>query len=163
MFYSQGQDRITYVNITPDTLQFQNIEETRSMGGDIEMSYKIFRNLDLDLNYSFIHLENIQDPDFYFIYIPNHNLRVSGKYTFAKRFTLIAAYRYISQTYSFSDGTYPVDGYGLSSLNFNAELQNNFLLRFSVDNLFDVNYYYSEGYPARGRVFNFGLLFTFTK
>ncbi|MFW5877505.1 MAG: hypothetical protein ACOCUP_00190 [bacterium] len=69
----------------------------------------------------------------------------------------------ISQTYSYSDGSYPVDAYGLTSLNFNAELPENFLVRFSVDNLFDLNYYYSEGYPARGKTFNFGLLFTFTR
>ena len=161
LFYSLGRDRITYVNITPDTIQFQNIEETRSMGLDLEMRYQIFRSLNINLNYSFIHLENLQDPDFNFIYIPNHNLRISGEYSFAGRFTLIAAYRYISQTYSYSDGTYPVDAYGLTSLNFNAELLENFLVRFSADNLFDVNYFYSEGYPARGRVFNFGILFSF--
>lgn len=161
VFYSLGQDRISYVNITPDTLQFRNIEETRSMGIDMEMTYKILQNLDLNLNYSFIHLENLQDPDFYFIYIPKHNLRISGKYKFANRFTLILAYRYISQSYSYSDGTYPVNRYGLTSLNFNAELLDNFLVRFSADNIFDVNYYYSEGYPARGRTFNFGILFSF--
>lgn len=163
LFYSLGIDRITYVNITPDTIQFQNIEETRSMGLDLEMSYRILQSLNINLNYSFIHLENLQEPDFKFIYIPNHNLRISGEYKFAGRFTLIAAYKYISQTYSYSDGTYPVNGYGLTSLNFNAALLDNFLVRFSVDNLLDVNYYYSEGYPARGRVFNFGLLFTFTR
>jgi outer membrane receptor protein involved in Fe transport len=109
------------------------------------------------IDYSYLKIQNPDDPDFYFILIPEHNLGILNEFSFAKRFTLLASYRYISERNSYTDGSYPVKEYGLVNADLTLKLAKYLDFRASVHNLFDVNYFYSEGYPARGRNFSFGL------
>lgn len=157
VFYSLGSNKITNVNISPDTTQFQNIENTRSFGTDISISYHIFASAKLRLDYSYLHIENTDDSDFYFIDLPEHSFGLNAEYRFAKRFIINGYYRYISERYSYTDGTFPQKGYGIMDINFSAELLESFILRFSLINVFDVNYFYAEGYPGRGRMYKMGL------
>ncbi|MGC9343796.1 MAG: TonB-dependent receptor plug domain-containing protein [Bacteroidales bacterium] len=159
LFYSMGKNKIAYVNIDPETIQFQNIERTRSLGLDTELYLQLLKNLKFRIDYSYLHLENTEDPEFYFVNSPEHSLGIFGEYSFMRIFSLNLYYRYLSGQYSYTDGTYPLDDYCLTSLNLIAELIPSFALRFSIRNLFDVNYFFADGYPGRGRTFSFSLMF----
>lgn len=159
LFYSIGKGKIGYVNIDPETIQFQNIEKTRSLGLDTELYMELFNNFRIRIDYSYLHMENTEDPEFYFTNSPKHSLGVFGDYRFMKIFSLNIYYKYLSGQYSYSDGTFPVDSYGLTSLNLRTEISRSLLLRFSTRNLFDVNYFFAEGYPGRGRTFSLSLTY----
>ena len=150
-FYIAGKDRISYVTPEPDIIQYQNIERTASFGTDIQFNKTINRYLKVKLAYSFLRLKNLDDEDFYFVDIPEHKFNFVSSVQLSKSLMVKMDHQYISKRQSYSDGSYTSKPFGLLGFHLREEFKNQLYLSAGINNFLDKNYFYSDGYPARGR------------
>ncbi len=161
VFYSHSRDRISYVNVDPELLQYRNIERTNSYGADINFEIIPNDRYRIVLDYGYLQLNNPDSPEFEYIDIPEHSMGILCEGRVFKGLYLNLRYTYFSERASYSDGSFFTDGFGLTNMNVKFKLNSFLTLDLSVQNLLDVDYLYAEGYPARGRNFRAALRFTY--
>lgn len=161
IFHINSKNKIAYTNVDPNIIQYQNIENSLTNGADFQLGISLEEGHKFRLNYSYLNIENPDDPEFRFIDIPNHNMRISSEIKIKEKVQFNLQYSYISERFSYTDGSFSTDGYGLFDAGVNVELKSSLSLQFSVNNIFDKEYYYSEGYPAEGINARLGIRYTF--
>ena len=163
IFHINSKSKIAYTNVDPNTIQYQNIEKSHSYGTDFQLGISLKAGHKFRLNYSYLYIENPDDPEFKFIDIPNHNLGMSLEIIIKEKALFNFQYSFISDRYSYTDGSFYTGGYGLLDAGLNVELNSSLSLQLAVNNLLDKEYFYSEGYPAEGINARLGVRFTFEK
>lgn len=150
-FYSRLADAIQQVNnVQPGVYQFQNTGRAEFYGGDVSLKMPITSNVQAGAQYSYIHRENLSNPDLKFVDVPNHKLFVYAKASLLRRVFLIASAEYNSDRYSTSYGT-QVGGFMVANAKASVKLHRFVSLEGGVNNLFDRNYALAEGFPEPGR------------
>lgn len=161
LFHISALNKIAFSNINPDTIQYQNIEKSISYGVDLQLGLELETGHTFQLNYSYLQIENPDDPYFKFINIPNHNLRISSEIEISENARFQLQYNYLSSRYSYTDGSFKTDAYGLIDAGINVEFMDAIGIQVLVNNLLDTEYYYTEGYPAEGINIRLGLRYSF--
>ena len=165
LFYSKLQDAILAVyGVDPDDgqiYQLQNAGKAEYYGGDATLSYTIIKPLIFEANYSCVKRNNLTSPDVKFTGVPEHSFHSALTYWFKNKSYLNLNAESYSDRYSSSDGV-KVDGFTL--LNFKGSwyvYKKLACVEAGVNNIFDVNYEVTEGYPLMGRNGFASVIFTF--
>lgn len=161
LFYILSKNKIAYTNIDRDLIQYQNINKSVSYGTDIQLKLRSEMGYNFGVNYSYLRIENPEDENFKFIDIPKHNLALFADYLIKEKVEISMNYRFMSERYSYTDGSFSTDPYGLVDIGVNLRFSRELRLSMDIYNVFDKDYYYSEGYPAQGINARIGLRYTF--
>jgi iron complex outermembrane receptor protein len=143
--------------------QMQNTGKACFNGLEADISYKPFTILTAGLQYTWIERKNLSHPEILFTDVPEH--RIFGYLKFGKPgvFYILFDSGYNSDRYSNSNGQYVAQGFFLSNIKASVDILKALSFEASIDNLFDANYCYYEGYPEEGRNFNVTLKYSFVK
>jgi iron complex outermembrane receptor protein len=169
VFYSAIDDVIQLVNnVTYDPEsdtwldQQQNTGRARYYGLELPISYRLKKGLRTGVNYSFIKRENITNPDIFFTDVPEHQLLAYISLTDLKDWDFNGSLEYNSERYSTAYGT-TTNQFTLFNVKVSRSITRIFSLEAGINNLFDSNYAFVEGYPEPGRNFFFSLVFDYSK
>jgi iron complex outermembrane receptor protein len=169
VFYSAIDDVIQLVNnVTYDPEsdtwldQQQNTGRARYYGLELPISYRLKKGLRTGVNYSFIKRENITNPDIFFTDVPEHQLFAYISLTDLKDWDFNGSLEYNSERYSTAYGT-TTNQFTLFNVKVSRSITRIFSLEAGINNLFDSNYAFVEGYPEPGRNFFFSLVFDYSK
>lgn len=165
LFYSDINNTMLTVNNvyedpnTGDWLnQLQNTGASNFRGAEVGLEYPIAKSLNTGVNYTYIRMKNVTNPNVYFTDVPEHKVFGFVQYRFSDFFSLQANAEHNSERYSSSYGTTT----GAFTL-FNARAAVKIGLGVSADvainNIMDKNYALAEGFPAAGRNFQVNLIF----
>jgi iron complex outermembrane receptor protein len=143
--------------------QMQNTGRACFYGLDANVSYKISTLFTAGIQYSWIERKNLSHPDILFTDVPEH--RIFGYLKFGKPglFYFLFDSGYNSDRYSTSDGKYKAHGFFLSNIKASVDILKAITLEAYINNLFDADYCYYEGYHEEGRNFNVTLKYMFSK
>ena len=161
IFHINSSDKIAYTNIDPDVVQYQNIDKSVSYGADLQLILKLNMGHSFIMNYSYLNMENPDDKEFFFIDIPEHSMGLSSNFKINDNIEFNLRYNFLSGHFSYTDGSFSTDGYGLLNAGINIDFRHSLSLQFSVNNFPDKAYYYTEGYPAEGSNARLGIRYTF--
>ncbi|GAB4028786.1 TonB-dependent receptor plug domain-containing protein [Spirosoma koreense] len=152
-FYSRLTDAIQQVNnVQPNVYQFQNTGLAQFYGGDVSLKIPVSPAFQAGVQYSYIHRENLSNPDLKFIDVPDHKVFVYAQTQLLRRVALVGSVEYDSDRYSTSYGTQAAR-FMVANAKGSVRLQRYVSLEGGVNNLFDRNYALAEGFPEPGRNF----------
>ena len=156
-FYSRLRDAIQQVNnVQPGIYQFQNTGLAQFYGGDVSLKIPLSPAFQAGVQYSYIHRQNLSNPDLKFVDVPDHKLFVYAQAQLLRRISLIGNVEYDSDRYSTSYGTQAAS-FVVANAKASVRLQRYVSLEGGVNNLFDRNYALAEGFPEPGRNFYINL------
>lgn len=163
IFYSRILNTIQLVsNVQEGISQMQNTGRSQFYGADFSIVYKPFTFINALLNYTFVKRENLSNPEILFTDVPDHQIVAMIDATPLKNLDFNVNGMYYSERNSTS--------YGIKApqfVVFNTRLAYEFKYGISVEtginNIFDKNYFFSEGYPEAGRNFYLSLNYHFLK
>lgn len=158
LFYSYLKDAIINVyDINSGLSQFQNTGQANFYGFELEFKQAIFTNLMLSSNYTFLKINNMEDPDIKFINVPAHDAQANLSYQVTPYLDFTASYRYMSERYSTSYGT-KASNIWLFNMYASCHLHKYSRLEFGIENILDRNYEMQEGFPGQGRTFSLSIV-----
>ena len=160
-FYYNYKDMIDFVYGLP--VIALNRSDISSNGLETNISYKINRNLDLDLGYTYLRVDDINNVD-PILYRPKHKFISSIKHK-SKNISNIISMRYQSKQeyqdflsddreYEGSEIKFPIEQLdSLTLFNYigTYELNNNDKVSLKISNLFDKQYELIQDFPMPGR------------
>lgn len=150
-FYSRLTDAIQQVNnVQPGIYQFQNTGRAEFYGGDVSLNIPVSTAFQAGAQYSYIHRQNLSNPELKFVDVPDHKLLVYAQAQLLRRISLIGHVEYDSDRYSTSYGTQAAS-FVVVNTKASVRLQRYVSLEGGVNNLFDRNYALGEGFPEPGR------------
>ena len=159
-FYSRLTDAIQQVNnVQPNVYQFQNTGQAEFYGGDASLNVPVSAAFQAGVQYSYIHRQNLSNPDLKFIDVPDHKVLLYAQARVLRKVGLIGSAEYDSDRYSTSYGT-QAGGFLVVNAKGSVRLQRYVSLEGGVNNLFDRNYALAEGFPEPGRNFFVNLVLT---
>lgn len=160
VFYSRLTDAIQQVNnVQPNVFQFQNTGRAEFYGGDLSVKVPISTAFQAGAQYSYIHRQNLSNPDLKFIDVPDHKLFVYAQAQLLRRAALVGSVEYNSARYSTSYGT-QAGGFLVAYAKASVRLQRYVSVEGGINNIFDRNYALAEGFPEPGRNFFVNLVLT---
>ncbi|MDU8923810.1 TonB-dependent receptor [Pasteurellaceae bacterium LIM206] len=171
LFYSRVKDAIEEVytgNIT--NINGKNVKEVMNKnvgtetftGVELGLAYFAGDNLTLGANYSYIRAKNKDDDSVVIQDVPKHKFFAYADWKFMPSWSL-----YVSQSIesgrfaSDGNGYVKLSGFGVTDAKIGYAFNQNFSVDVGVSNIFDKNYYYTEGYPEEGRIYFTNLKYTF--
>ncbi len=161
-FYNFISNTIQQVdNVQDDLWQLQNTGKSHFRGAELALGWKPLSIIQSGVSYTFVDPRNISNPDLKFIDIPSHTGRFYFRMEPTKVFYLQVETKYESQRYSTSDGEYTAPEFILFNIFAGYKFPNGFGVNVRVNNIFDKKYYLTEGYPEKGRFFNFSVSYNF--
>lgn len=159
VFYSRLNDVIQLVNnVLPGIAQMQNTGMAEFLGGEITATYEILKNFGASINYTYIHRHNLTNPDIKFTDVPDHKIFATVLYKLLERIDLSVSGEYDSFRYSTSYGN-KAPGFTIFNARIAGTIWKYLNAECGINNIFDKNYYLSEGYPEEGRNFYCSLIF----
>lgn len=156
-FYNKISNSIQMVNnvVLDETTgtrlsQVQNVGKAEYYGAELALGYSIMKQLNVDLNYTYLERNNLSNPEISFTDVPKNKIFASVKYTALKQLYVLASEEYNSKRYSTSYGTVS-GGFYLTNIKAQLEITKGVAVDAGVNNLFDRNYSLVEGFPMAGR------------
>ncbi|WP_420149027.1 TonB-dependent receptor plug domain-containing protein [Spirosoma sp.] len=150
-FYSSLTDAIQQVNnVQPGVYQFQNTGRAEFYGGDVSLNVPVSMAFQTGAQYSYIHRENLSNPELKFVDVPDHKVLVYAQAQIIRRIALIGSVEYNSDRYSTSYGTQAAS-FVVANAKVSVRLQRYVSLEGGINNIFDRNYALAEGFPEPGR------------
>ncbi|WP_232074115.1 TonB-dependent receptor plug domain-containing protein [Spirosoma aureum] len=160
LFYSRLTDAIQQVNnVQPGVYQFQNTGQAEFYGGDVSVKVPISADVQAGAQYSYIHRQNLSNPDLKFVDVPDHKIFVYAQAQFLRRAALVGSVDYNSARYSTSYGI-QAGSFLVANVKGSVRLQRYVSLEGGINNLFDRNYALAEGFPEPGRNFFVNVVIT---
>lgn len=160
LFYSKITDIIMFINnVEPGKSQMQNAGRAEYMGAEAAADYRVFKNMFLGVNYTYLERHNLTDPSIYFTDVPNTKLYGYIKYNPSRQVQLLVSSEYNSSRFSTSYGT-RVGDFTLVNAAVSVGIGKYMRVETGVNNIFDKNYYLVEGFPEEGRNFFVALRFS---
>ncbi len=154
MFYNDLGDVIQQVsNVQGDLSQMQNLGKARYYGGEVEIEAHPVAMLSASANYTLLKRENISNPGVKFLDTPDHKIVISGGIYPFPPFNITASMEYNSKRYSTSDGIYTAGSFAVYNIKTSLNLFKQFVVDAGIQNIFDENYSFTEGYPEPGRTY----------
>lgn len=152
LFDSRIADNITYIRGDSGIGSYQNVGRVTQRGAEFSVKWKPSPNWDIKPTH--LYLDAFDERTGYTLpFKPWHQSRLDIQWQVTPGWTVGTNSQFISKQYSRADHQAPVPGYAVTSLQTDyARGQHRFLLR--IDNLFDRDFTYGDGYPAPPRVWN---------
>ncbi|NSW46400.1 MAG: TonB-dependent receptor [Bacteroidales bacterium] len=161
VFYSRISDVIQNVyNVLPGKTQMQNAGNAEFIGAELSTTYDMAKNIKANLNYTYIERHNLTHPELKFTDVPNHKIMLSLCYKPLEQIEIVLSEEYNSERYSTSYGN-KTSEFTLFNFRVAGKVWKYLYLEVGIDNVFDKNYYLSEGYPEQGRNFYGSLIYKF--
>ena len=152
LFYSDIRDVIQRVdNVAGNLFQLRNFGAARYYGAELEVRERFGPRSGAECGYSFLHRENLSNPDVLFTDTPVHKVFVEAILSPLPGLDVTASLEYNSARCSTSDGADAAGAFALSSAQASLEASRYMLVVCGVGNIFDRNYQLVEGYPEPGR------------
>jgi iron complex outermembrane receptor protein len=94
---------------------------------------------------------------------PRHKIISMGDLTLPRNIHVLSTVRYESGTITVNDSgaVVPASKFATADIAFIVPLGNGTRLQTGVNNIFDRNYYFQEGFPEPGRNWHFGMRYHF--
>ena len=143
--------------------QMQNTGKAVFYGIESDIGYSPFASLIAGLQYSWLERKNLSHPELVFTDVPQHRIFGYLKWGKPNLFYILFDSGFNSKRYSTSDGLYVAEAFFLSNIKVSVNIIKAIALEASIQNLFDADYSYYEGYPEEGRNFNVTLRYMFIK
>lgn len=155
IFYSRISDFILLTTI-PDpanpgttTGQNRNVGKVEQYGLELGLSGNLTANLEAGLNYTLLARDNRSNDD-KLTSTPSHKLMVFARHRPLSWLSVQADMNYYSNSYSSSNGARIAGEFAVVNTKVEIEPLPNLMVEAGINNLFDTNYAYDEGYPEPG-------------
>jgi iron complex outermembrane receptor protein len=154
-FYSHISDFILQVTVpdpadpTATTKQNQNVGKVEQFGFEISLDGELLDDLDGGINYTYLQRDNRSSDD-RLINTPKHKLFTYLRYHPLSWLTLQADMNYYSNSYSHSDGVRIAGEFVVVNTKIEVEPLKDLVFEAGINNLFDTNYAYEEGFQEPG-------------
>ncbi len=146
LFDSRISDNITFIRGGDGIGSYQNVGRVTQRGAEISLKWKPLSDWEIKPTHLYLHTFD-EDTGNTLPFKPRRQSRLDIQWRISPDWTAGANTQLISQQYSRADHQAPVHGYAVT--NFQTDYtwgQNRLLLR--IDNIFDRDYKYSDGFPA---------------
>lgn len=161
IFYSKIYNTIQLINNVQNGLsQVQNTGKSEFYGFDLYNRIQIKNNLDFNLNYTFIKRKNITNPDLLFTDVPEHHLFTNIHWNPFPFLTTNLNAEFSSDRYSTSYGI-STPSYWLLNFQTLYKLRHDVSVELGINNIFDKNYFVTDGFPEMGRNIFMSLYYDF--
>lgn len=157
-FYNDVKDLIDRVKKNDPYL---NVDEAVFKGVETSIDWQFLKNAHLSAAYTRLQAEDKTSTDRTYIqYRPKHKMDLRLSLQLPKGFFIGLYGSYVSsQVYYDDDQEFSLDPYTVVDVSVSKRLGEKWRLFFRVNNLLDVDYYESEGYPREGRTISAGIRF----
>lgn len=166
MFYSDISDFILFATV-PDpenpekTLnQNHNIGKVEQYGAEFDISASVTEKLECGFNYTYLQRNNRSTSD-KLTDTPDHKFFAYVKYFPISRLSFLLGAEHESERYTSTDGKRIADAFTTVSLKAMCDIFDGIKLEGGVNNIFDEDYAYQEGYPEPGRNYFANLTYRF--
>ena len=165
LFRTDTKDFITYQRDEDLIYRPVNISRVYKQGMEMSLSFKLHKDISLDLDYIYQDTEN-KETDSELQYSPRHNVKVTGKFALPTGTKLETIFKAVSHQYSSPDTAQSekLDSYCLVNLKVIHPVLIKSLhceLFVHIDNLFDTGFESHAGYPDDGFRFIAGMNINF--
>ncbi|HDQ5769713.1 TPA: TonB-dependent receptor [Shigella flexneri] len=161
VYYNRVSDAILSHNINADTIQNQNSGTVDYSGLDAGIKGKISNILDVGLSYALIHADAKRKDIGKITDLPTQTMTAWMTLKPWEPLSVTLSEEARSSSYSNSDGSQKAAGFAVTHIRADYTLGHGFSVNASVNNLFDTQYAYSEGFIEEGRNFWAGVEYTF--
>lgn len=150
LFDSRISNNITFIRGDDGIGSYQNVGRVTQRGAEISLKWK--PSPDWEIKPTHLYLDTFdEDTGNTLPFKPRSQSRLDIKWRITPAWSTGANTQLVSQQYSRADHQAPVSGYAVTSLQTDyTHGLNRFLLR--IDNLFDRDYKYGDGFPAPPRI-----------
>lgn len=146
LFSNRVEDRITYVRKDGGMGRYENLGEAIIEGVEVSLKWKPGDSLEIKPSYTNLSAKDERTGK-WLPAKPEHEARLDVQYRPFADFTLALNTKYLSRQYTRSDNKESVPGYFLADLRAEYYLKRAKVF-LKIENLFDKNYLYGDGYPA---------------
>lgn len=152
LFDNRIADNITYIRGDDGIGSYQNVGRVTQRGAEFSVKWKPAPGWDIKPTHLYLDAFDERTGNT-LPFKPSHQSRLDIQWQIAPDWTAGSNSQFISKQYSRADHQAPVPGYAVTNLQTDySRGKNRFLLR--IDNLFDRDYLYGDGYPAPPRVWH---------
>ncbi|MNR90717.1 Colicin I receptor precursor [compost metagenome] len=130
--------------------QMQNIGKVSSKGVELGLTAEVTNTVEIGGNYTYLDRKNKSDTKL-LTEVPAHKLFSYAKWAATPKLNVIASAEYNSKRYTNDTGTRVASGFTLVNAKASYAIQKDVTLEAGVNNLFDRNYAYTEGFYEQGR------------
>lgn len=160
VYYNRVSDAILTHNITPTLIQNRNSGRVDYSGLDLGLYGDISDWASVGLSYSYIHAD-VKDEQLDVTGLPEHQVFAWVKLTPFDALDIVVSQEARSDSLSSSRGTQVASGFGVTGVRFDYRIWQGLSVNASVNNLFDRDYAYTEGFPEEGRNYWLGMEYSF--
>ncbi|MCX4190581.1 TonB-dependent receptor plug domain-containing protein [Methylophaga sp. OBS3] len=158
-FYSDIKDLIQEVSITPNIFQFQNVGEVSARGIELGSDFWLGK-WEFGGNYTYLDRVN-KSSDLKLTDVPSHKLFTYATWHISQPLSISATAQYESKRYTTTEGDRIADAFTIAGVRAKYQFDKGVTARLGVENLFDKNYEYQEGFPEAGRTYYANLSYQF--
>jgi len=153
LFYSDVQDTIQSVSLTPSLTQMQNVGKSRVMGWEAGAKANLCETVDVGGTYTLLDRENRSDSSIKLTDTPDHKVQAYMAWRPLAKLEIRPSLQYETGRYTTSDGARETDSFVVWNLMARYEVCPGASLQVGVENIGDEPYEYEEGYPEAGRTY----------
>ena len=146
LFYNRIKDRITYARGEGGIGKYENFGKVTLKGTEISCKWKLCDSIEMKPSYVYLSAKDNETGN-WIPCKPEHKVRFDIRYKPLADLTLDLNTKYVSKQYSRSDNKESVSGYFIADLRADYYC-NRIRLFMKIENLFDKDYLYGDGYPA---------------
>ena len=166
LFSSLLDDAIQQVyGVDPDNsavFQLQNTGQAVHYGLESDILFMLYNSFTTGLQYSYVERKNLSQPELLFTDVPAHKIFGYLKYEKPEIFYILLNCGFNSKRPSTSDGMFIAEAFFLSNIKASLKIWKTIFLEGGINNIFDADYCYYEGYPEEGRNFEFMVRYSFS-
>ena len=159
MFLNEIEDRITYVRGSGGTGSYENLGEVTRKGIEASLKWKPIDLLEIKPSYAYL-IAKDEITGNWLSCSAEHRAKFNIRYKPTSMSTLTLNTKYVSKQFTRSDNNASVAGYFIADFRVDYVIKKAKLF-FKVDNLFDEDYNYGDGYPAPPRTWLVGVNYEF--
>ncbi|SUT88681.1 TonB-dependent siderophore receptor [[Actinobacillus] rossii] len=142
-------------------VQNQNVGKAAYRGVELAITAFVNENLTLGANYTYLNAKNY-DSELKLTDIPRHKFFAYADWKFTSDLSLYLAQSAESGRYSAVNGeNKKLAGFGTTDAKLTYAINKDLIFDVGVSNIFDKNYYLSEGYAEEGRIYFTNLKYQF--
>ncbi len=158
IFYSEITDMMQSVPV-PGTVcgtstcnQVQNVGDVRTKGIELGITNFITDNLEIGGNYTYTHRENKSNPSVKLTEVPLSKFFAYAKWAATPKLNVIGNAVYRTHQYTGLNGVFrDTPAFTVANAKISYAIQKDVTIEAGVNNLFDRNYAYTEGFYEEGR------------
>lgn len=158
-FYSRIKDRITYVRGDKGIGRYENLGKVVRKGVEASVKWKPSGFLELKPSYTYL-IARDETTGYLLAANPRHNAKLNVTYKPIQKVTLALDTQYTSRQFTRADNKESVPSFFVADLRADYFIQKLGLF-LKVENIFDKNYLYGDGYPAPPRTYLVGINYRF--